>query len=369
MGTGLRASTCSFSPPTLPLRSSISVSLYNTTSLYTLNCQPVHQTHSLPTRAIQQHTLIQQKYPTANMKYSQVLASVLFGSMAAAIPFKRDLVTKTEIAIETVIVYTTVWEDDVPVAEATTTAGGYFYEQPTAEAETTPAATSTPAYTPAPVQEPSTPAYTPPVKTSAAPAPPKVEVSSAAPVPEPIKETSAAPATSTVEAPAAPTTTEAPAAPTTTEASAAPTTTEAPAYTPAPVTTVAPAPATTAAAAPSYSSGSSSTGENFSGVDLTINPLTGALGACGEPMHATDMYVAIASSAWGASTYDTMTGQATNKWCGQKVRIEYNGKSVDAKIMDMCPGCAGHDLDLSDAAWAAIGMTEWTRVKGSWSMI
>ena len=287
------------------------------------------------------------------MKYSQVLATVLFGSMAAAIPFKRDLVTKTEIAIETVIVYTTVWEDDIPVAEATTTAGGYFYEKPSAEAETTPAATSTPAYTPAPVQEPSTPAYTPPVKTSAAPAPPKVEVSSAAPVQEPVKETSAAPApaTSTVEAPAAPTTTEAPA------------------YTPAPATTAAPAPATTAAAAPSYSSGSSSTGENFSGVDLTIAPLTGALGACGEPMHATDMYVAIAQSAWGASTYDTMTGQATNKWCGQKVRIEYNGKSVDAKIMDMCPGCAGHDLDLSDAAWAAIGMTEWTRVKGSWSMI
>jgi len=286
------------------------------------------------------------------MKYSQVLASVLFGSMAAAIPFKRDLVTKTEIAIETVIVYTTVWEDDVPVAEATTTAGGYFYEQPTAEAETTPAATSTPAYTPAPVQEPSTPAYTPPAQSSAAPAPPKVEVSSAAPAPKPVKETSAAPA-----------------APTTTEAPAAPTTTEAPAYTPAPVTYEAPAPATTAAAAPAYSSGSSSTGENFSGVDLTINPLTGALGACGEPMYATDMYVAIASSAWGASTYDTMTGKATNKWCGQKVRIEYNGKSVDAKVMDMCPGCAGHDLDLSDAAWAAIGMTEWTRVKGSWSMI
>jgi expansin (peptidoglycan-binding protein) len=86
-------------------------------------------------------------------------------------------------------------------------------------------------------------------------------------------------------------------------------------------------------------------------------------------MYATDLYVAIASEAWGASTYDTMTGKATNKWCGQKIRIEYNGKSVDAKVMDMCPGCAGHDLDLSDAAWAAIGMTEWTRVKGSWSMI
>lgn len=285
------------------------------------------------------------------MKSSQVLASVLFGSMAAAFPFKRDLVTKTEIAVETVIVYTTVWEDDLPVAEATTTAGGYFYEQPTAEAETTPAATSTPAYTPAPapVQEPSS-VYTPPVEAPAAPSSTVVVVSSAAPAPKPV-ETSAAPA---------------PAAPTTTEAAYTPA--------PAPATSAAPA-ATTAAAAPaqqqqSYgTSDSSSTGKSFSDVDLTINPLTGALGACGEPMYASDLYVAIAQSAWGASTYDTMTGKATNKWCGQKIRIQYNGKSVDATVMDMCPGCSGHDIDLSDAAWEAIGMTEWTRVKGSWSMI
>jgi hypothetical protein len=280
------------------------------------------------------------------MKYSQVLISALFGSMAAAAPFRRDLVTKTEIAYETVVVYTTVWDDE-PVAEATTTAGGYFYEQPTeAAATTTPAAVSTPAYTPAP--EPSS-VYTPPVVETPAPAPTSsaVVVSSAAPAPKPVETSSAAPA---------------PAAPTTTEA----------AYTPAPVTSSAPATTTTAAAAPATqeaSSSSESTGESFTGVDLTINPLNGALGACGEPMQATDLYVALAAPAWGASTYDTMTGKATNKWCGQKIRIEYGGKSVDAKIMDMCPGCAGHDIDLSDAAWAAIGMTEWTRVQGSWSMI
>lgn len=282
------------------------------------------------------------------MKTSQVLASVLFGSMAAAIPFKRDLVTKTEVAIETVIVYTTVWEDDLPVAEATTTAGGYFYEQPSA-VETTPAAVSTPAYTPAPapVQEPSS-VYTPPVETPAAPS--AEVVPSAAPAPEPVVESSA-------PAPAAPTTTEA-------------------AYTPAPApaTSEAAPAATSAAAAPetqqqSSSSGSSSTGETFSDVDLTINPVNGALGACGEPMNPEDITVALAQPAWGASTYDTMTGKATNKWCGQKIRIEYNGKSVDATIMDMCPGCAGHDIDLSDGAWAAIGMTEWTRVKGSWSIV
>lgn len=285
------------------------------------------------------------------MKYSQVLVSALFGSMVAAAPFKRDLVTKTEVAYETVVIYTTVWDDEVPVPEATTTTGGgYFYEQPT-EAETTPTATSTPAYTPP--KEP-TSVYTPPVETPApAPTSSAVVVSSPAPAPKPV-ETSTTP-------------TPAPAAPTTTEA----------AYTPAPVTSAAPVATTPAAAPPApaappaqeQSTGSSSTGESFSSVDLTINPLNGALGACGEPMHATDFYVALAAPAWGASTYDTMTGKATNKWCGQKIKIEYGGKSVDATIMDMCPGCAGHDLDLSDAAWEAIGMTEWTRVQGSWSVV
>ncbi|KAJ4378401.1 hypothetical protein N0V86_006104 [Didymella sp. IMI 355093] len=289
------------------------------------------------------------------MKYSQVLVSALFGSMAAAAPFKRDLVTKTEIAYETVVVYTTVWDDEVPVAEATTTAGGYFYEQPTeAETTSTPAATSTPAFTPAP--EPSS-VYTPPVVETPAPTSTAVVVTSAAPSPTPVVVSSAAPAPKPVETSSAP----APAAPTTTEA----------AYTPAPVSSAAPAAVSSAAPAPAaqeQSTGSTSTGESFTSVDLTINPLNGALGACGEPMNADDMYVALAAPAWGASTYDTMTGKATNKWCGQKIKIEYNGKSVDAKIMDMCPGCAGHDIDLSDAAWAAIGMTEYTRVKGSWSM-
>lgn len=273
------------------------------------------------------------------MKYSQVLISALFGSMAAAVPFKRDLFTKTEVAYETVVVYTTVW-DDGDVAAATTTAGGYFYEQPTEAAPTTtPAAASSPA-------PESSSVYTPPAVETPTPTPTSaVVVPSAAPAAEAVESSSAAPA------PAAPTTTEA-------ASSAAPTSA-------APATTTAAA----ASAAQASSSSSDSTGESFTGVDLTINPLTGALGACGEPMHATDMYVAIAESAWGASTYNTMTGAATNKWCGQKIRIEYNGKSVDAKIMDMCPGCAGHDLDLSDAAWAAIGMTEWTRVQGSWSII
>ncbi|KAJ4324434.1 hypothetical protein N0V94_001332 [Neodidymelliopsis sp. IMI 364377] len=280
------------------------------------------------------------------MKSSQVLASLLFGSFAAAAPFKRDIVQETKVVYETVVVFTTVWDDE-PVAEATTTAGGYFYEQPASSvaADTTPAATSTPAYTPAytpSAVKKSSSVYTPPVQTpspsSAAASSTVVVVSSSAPAPAPV-ETSATPA------PVEPTTT-------TTEA----------AYTPAPVTSAAPAPATSSAAASPPSSG----GSSYSG-DVTVYDTQGGYGACGKALSDTDMIVALASTAWGVSSYDAQTGDATNPWCGQKITIEANGKTATATIMDMCPGCTGDDIDLSRAAWKAIGMTEDTRIKGTWS--
>lgn len=285
------------------------------------------------------------------MKHFRVLVLALCSGTVAAAPLKRDVEPGTGCLCGTVVVCTTVWRSIVPGADATTAVGKYLNEQSTV-ADTAPAASS--AYVYAPGQEPSG-AFAPAVETPAATAS-AVSVSSVAV--SPTTASSAAPAPRPVTTCCSPP----PAAPATTDAT----------HTPTPISS-----ATTAfaSAAPvpttqqQQSAGPTRAGERFVGVDLTINPLTGALGACGEPMYATDMYVALAAPAWGASTYDTMTGKATNKWCGQKVRIEYGGKSVDATIMDMCPGCAGHDIDLSDAAWAAIGMAEWTRVQGSWSVV
>lgn len=169
LSTGLRSSTCSLSFPTpfIPSQRSICASHYDTpVSINTLNCEPVHHQTLSTTTCFQQHQLTQQTH--RKMKSSQILASVLFGTFAAAVPFKRDLVTKTEVVVETVIVYTTVW-DDVPAAEATTTGGGYFYEVPSSSAAkttSTSTSTSTPAYVPSPAQEPSS-VYTPPAPTSA----------------------------------------------------------------------------------------------------------------------------------------------------------------------------------------------------------
>jgi hypothetical protein len=136
---------------------------------------------------------------------------------------------------------------------------------------------------------------------------------------------------------------------------------------------VAPAPAASSAAPVvevKPASGSTTTGATYQNVDITIYDNNGGYGACGTKLYDTDMIVALAQPAWGASTYDVMTGAATNPWCGQKIKIDYNGNSIEATIMDLCPGCVGNDIDLSLAAWKQLtGLDEKTRLKASWSKI
>ena len=226
------------------------------------------------------------------MKASAVLATLLFGSYAVAAPFdRRALVYKTEVVTETVVVYTTVWDDE-PVAQATTSAGE-FYEKPSKPSTTStavvaptssvvaspPAAPSkaaptpskaAPAYTPVVPEEPSsvyTPVETPtsvytPVPTTPAPAP-APESSYVAPAPKP-----------------------------------EPTTTAVTSAAPEPVYSQAAAPSS---AAPSYpTTGGTSSGTSFQDVEITIYDNTGAAGACGEALTDDMPVVAIAQGAWKA---------------------------------------------------------------------
>lgn len=277
------------------------------------------------------------------MRTSTVLASILFGSFAAAAPVdKRALVVHTEVVYETVVVFTTVYDDDVPAASPTPE--GLFYEQPSSSSVVV---ASTSSAAPA-VVKPSSIYVAAPAPQTPSPVP---TTTAKVYTPEPAKPTTEA-AKPTYEAPKP--TPEAPKPTTTTEAAyVAPTTAAAVA---APVAASDSAPATTS-------------GEQYSNVDITIYDNNGGFGACGTELHDTDLIAAIAQPAWGASTYDVMTGAATNVWCGQKAKVDYNGKSVIVTILDMCPGCVGNDLDLSLAAWTALGLTEKTRLKASWSKV
>lgn len=281
------------------------------------------------------------------MKTSSVLASVLLGSLAIAAPVKRAYVTKTEVVVETVIVFTTVWDyDDAPstVAALSTSDPGLFYEKPAStSAASTPSSTSaapvenpkpSSVYTPPPPPSSSAPpAYTPQPKPSSVYTPPAAPSSVYTPPPAPSSVYTPPPAPSSV-------------------------------YTPAPV------PASSAAPEPPVSSSTPSppSGGNTHTGDITIYQPAGNLGACGTILQDSDPVVALSIVAFGASTYDYMTGDATNKWCGQKIMVKYGDRApVKATIMDMCPGCSGYDIDLSPAVWADVtGVEEMTRYKAEW---
>lgn len=310
------------------------------------------------------------------MKTSAVLASILFGSYAVAAPVdRRALVYKTEVVTETVVVYTTVWDDE-PVAQATTSAGE-FYEKPSKPSTTSTAVVAptssvvaspsaapskaaptssqaAPAYTPVVSQEPSsvytpvetpTSVYTPvetptsvytPIPTTPAPAP---ESSYVAPAPEP-----------------------------------EPTTTAVTSVAPEPVYSQAPAPAPSTAASNYPTTGGTSPGVSFNDVEITIYDNTGAAGACGESLTDDMNVVAISQGAWdamGGTKHDYMTGASTNPWCGKSIEIEFQGKTANAKIMDLCPGCVHpYDIDLSHAVWKDLGLTEITRYNGvNWKIV
>lgn len=297
------------------------------------------------------------------MKTSAVLASILFGSYAVAAPFdRRALVYKTEVVTETVVVYTTVWDDE-PVAQPTTTSAGEFYEQPSKPSTTSTAvvvpsssAVVTPQAAPtkaAPTSSKAAPAYTPvvPEKPSSVYTPP-VETPTSVYTPAP------APVSSYVAPPPAP----------------EPTTTAVASPTPEPVYSQAPAPSS---AAPSYgsSSGGVSSGASYDNVEITVYDMNvGDYGACGEVQSDDSKVVAISIGAWnemGGSIHNVMTGESSNPWCGKEVEIEYQGHTATAKIMDMCPGCVNkYDIDLSRSVWAELGLSETTRYHGvNWKII
>jgi hypothetical protein len=104
--------------------------------------------------------------------------------------------------------------------------------------------------------------------------------------------------------------------------------------------------------------------------DITVYEPNNYPGACGILLRNQDLVVALAKDAWGESTYDLMTGAATNRWCNQTIQVFYHEFNITATIMDMCPGCSGHDIDLSPAAWKRLtGSDEKTRYQAKWAII
>ncbi|KAM0787957.1 hypothetical protein ACM66B_006161 [Microbotryomycetes sp. NB124-2] len=112
-----------------------------------------------------------------------------------------------------------------------------------------------------------------------------------------------------------------------------------------------------AATSDSGSNGNTGSGESFSG-KATFYYQMGAAGSCGTANP--DSAFIVAMNAPQANS---------NQHCGQTVKITNtaNGKSVDATVADLCPGCGWGDLDLSVAAFDAIGAQETGVLPITWS--
>ncbi|KAF2461521.1 RlpA-like double-psi beta-barrel-protein domain-containing protein-containing protein [Lineolata rhizophorae] len=271
--------------------------------------------------------------------FSLLSALPLLGSLTAAAPVnKRDMVWVTETAevVETVAVTVTVWvnpTDNVP--EATATPGQFVEGAPQAE--------YSPDGGPA---VPTTTLTSPSSSESAAPlSPPPSFTPEAAPAPESTTLEVIAPASSSAPAPAS----QAP----------EPETSEAPAYAP-PSTSSEEAPVSLSTAEPniSSSSGSSSSGETFTG-DITY--YTPGLGSCGFTNSEGDDIVALAA---GMMTSVSTGNSNNNPYCGKKITIEYEGNTHTAEIVDTCPGCDGASLDLTQSLFEKVAPNGDGRVHG-----
>lgn len=269
---------------------------------------------------------------------------------------KRELVVEWETVWETATVYVdettteTVLPEKTPEAEAlptTSTGGGpgQFFETPTVQ-PTTLATSTTAASSPPP----------PPAETTTEEAPPApTTTSTSTPQPEPTTTTAPAVAVPTIAAPppVAETTTSTPPAPTTT--SAAP-------------------PAETSSGSGSGDGGSSGgSGSGVSG-EGEITYYAVGLGACGyddSGADDTENIVAMPIEMWTAVSSATNygLGMPAHPWCDKTITIRANGKSVQAKIRDNCPGCSGASIDVTPHAFLALfGSLDGGRENVEWSM-
>lgn len=289
------------------------------------------------------------------MKSTAITAAIL-ASVAVAQPHghhrrhrhedqleKRELVVEWETVWETATVYVdeytteTVLPSKTAEPEPTTSTGApiQFFETPTT------LATSTTAPTVEEVPVPTT--------TEAPPAP-----TTYAPEPEP----------TTVDQP---TTVE---QPTVEEPPVVETPTSAPPPPPPPAETTTSTPAAQPTVSPPESGGSSG---GSGGGEGDITYFNVALGACGYDdtgADETENIVALPAGMWDAESTLTSYGlnMPAHPWCDKIITIEApNGKTVEAKVRDRCPGCDGASIDVTPHAFKQLyGSLEAGRTECKW---
>lgn len=105
---------------------------------------------------------------------------------------------------------------------------------------------------------------------------------------------------------------------------------------------------TASSSASSSASSTSSSDKHYKGEGTHYQP---GLGACGAHSDSSDMVVALSHSKYDAKNNGNPN---KNPYCGKKVKVEYENKSVEVKVVDRCEACAENDLDFSPTAFKKL---------------
>ncbi|KAI1433161.1 riboflavine-aldehyde-forming enzyme [Xylaria sp. CBS 124048] len=85
--------------------------------------------------------------------------------------------------------------------------------------------------------------------------------------------------------------------------------------------------------------------------DMTyFNP---GLGSCGQTNGPNDAIVAMSPA--------DVVGK-----CGKSIKINYQGKTATAKVVDTCPSCATGSIDVSPSVFSSLAPLDLGRVKVTW---
>jgi hypothetical protein len=150
-----------------------------------------------------------------------------------------------------------------------------------------------------------------------------------------------------------------------------------PSYTPAPVPTSSSKPpnptpspeppkptSTSDTPKPSPTPPANNPSETHTGGHVTWYRQNGNYGACGNKRSDDDFIAALDYRAYGNLG-------AKSKYCGQKIRVSWQGKSVDVVVEDACPSCANSaSVDLSVAAFKALAPLDVGQLTGvTWELL
>ncbi|KAI0674960.1 RlpA-like double-psi beta-barrel-protein domain-containing protein-containing protein [Trametes maxima] len=90
--------------------------------------------------------------------------------------------------------------------------------------------------------------------------------------------------------------------------------------------------------------------------DATYYYPNGGTGACGAPSQNTDLVVALSADQYAGGSN-----------CWRHIGVHYQGKFVDATVVDLCPGCASGSIDLSPSAFERLAPLDAGRIHVTWN--